>query len=135
MGVLSHFGNVPADVLAGTIEKLVAKMDETELASAFRSDLPAMPPDAAAAFVEAMFDAFRDRGESSEDAVEGAGTTLDGITQRENGALSKLVDYARTNPGVLKEATILFAEEHPEFVDALPALLRTAIAERLARKA
>ena len=130
MGVLSHFGNVPADVLVGTIEKLVAKMDETELASAFRNDLPAMPPDASVAFVE-----FRDRGESSEDAVEGAGTTLDGITQRESGALSKLVEYARTNPGVLKEATILFAEEHPEFVDALPALLRTAIAERLARKA
>src|SRR5271170_3962634 len=99
MGVLSHFGNVPAGVLVGTIEKLVSKMDEAELAAAFRSDLPSMPPDAAAAFVEAMFDAFRDRGESSEDAVEGAGTTLDAVEKHEPGAVAKLLDYAHTNPG------------------------------------
>jgi hypothetical protein len=133
--VLSHFGNVPADVLVGTIEKLVAKMDETELASAFRNELPAMPPDASHAFVEAMFDAFRDRGESSEDAVEGAGTTLDGVGSRDSNALSKLIEYARTNPGLLKEAVVLLAEEHPEFIDVLPSMLRTALAERLANKA
>jgi hypothetical protein len=135
MGVLSHFGNVPADVLVGTIEKLVAKMDETELASAFRTDLPAMPADASEAFVEAMFDAFRDRGESSEDAVEGAGTTLDGVARRDGEALAKLIDYAHVNPGVLKEAVALFAEEHPEFVGAFPASLRSAIAQRLASQA
>jgi hypothetical protein len=133
--VLSHFGNVPADVLVGTIEKLVAKMDETELASAFWSELPSMPADASDAFVEAMFDAFRDRGESSEDAVEGAGTTLDGVGNREADALSNLIEYARTNPGLLKEAVVLLAEEHPEFIDALPSTLRTALAERLAHKA
>jgi hypothetical protein len=133
--VLSHFGNVPADVLVGTIEKLVAKMDETELASAFWNELPAMPPDASDAFVEAMFDAFRDRGESSEDVVEGAGTTLDGVGSRDTDALSKLIEYARTNPGLLKEAVVLLAEEHPEFIDALPGTLRTALAERLANKA
>ena len=135
MGVLSHFGNVPADVLVGTIEKLVAKMDETELASAFRNDIPAMPADASDAFVEAMFDAFRDRGESSEDAVEEAGTTLDGVGSRDTDALSNLIDYARTNPGLLKEAVVLLAEQHPEFIDALPSTLRTALAERLANKA
>jgi hypothetical protein len=133
--VLSHFGNVSADVLAGAIEKLVAKMDEAELASAILSELPAMPADALAAFVEATFDAFRDRGESSEDAVEGAGTTLESIERREPEALSKLVEYARTNSGVLKEAVILFVEEHPGFAVALPASLRTALAQRLARNA
>ena len=133
--MLSHFGNVPADVLVGTIEKLVAKMDETELASAFWSELPSMPPDASDAFVEAMFDAFRDRGESSEDAVEAAGTTLDGVGNREAVALSNLIEYARTNPGLLKEAVVLLAEEHPEFIDALPSVLRAALAERLANKA
>ena len=132
--MLSHFGNVPAGVLAGTIEKLVAKMDETELASAFRTELTTMPADASGAFVEAMFDAFRDRGESSEDAVEGAGTTLDDVGRRDAGALASLVEYARTNPGVLKEAVTLFVEQHPQFAGALPALLRTALAQRLANK-
>ena len=133
--MLSHFGNVPADVLVGTIEKLVAKMDETELASAFWSELPSMPANASDAFVEAMFDAFRDRGESSEDAVEAAGTTLAGVGNRDADALSNLIEYARTNPGLLKEAVVLLAEDHPECIDALPTSLRTALAERLANKA
>jgi len=126
---------VPAGVLVGTIEKLVAKMDETELASAFRSDVSQMPADALGAFVEATYDAFRDRGESSEDVVEGAGTTLESVERRDGGALASLIDYARANPGVLREAVVLFAEEHPEFAGALPAVLRTAISQRLAANA
>jgi hypothetical protein len=128
---MSHFGNVPADVLVGTVEKLVSKMDETDLASEFSRDLSTMPGAAFGAFMEAMFDAFRDRGESSEDAVEGAGTTLVGIERRESAAVTALMEYARTNPGVLKEATTLFVEQHPDFVADLPATLRSAIAERL----
>jgi hypothetical protein len=128
---MSHFGNVPAGVLVGTVEKLVAKMDEADLASVFGRDLASMPAEAFGAFVEAMFDAFRERGESSEDAVEGAGTTLEHVGQREAGAVHALVEYARTNPGVLREATALFVEEHPTMVVSLPATLRTAIAERL----
>ncbi|MBV8148633.1 MAG: hypothetical protein JO092_06055 [Candidatus Eremiobacteraeota bacterium] len=128
---MSHLGNVPADVLVGTVEKLVSKMDENDLAAVFSRDLSTMPIAAFGAFMEAMFDAFRDRGESSEDAVEGAGITLAGIERRESGAVRALMDYARTNPGVLKEATTLFVEHHPELVADLPATLRTAIAERL----
>ena len=129
---MSLFGNVPAEVLVGTVEKLVSKMDESDLASVFRRDLGAMPADAFGAFMEAMFDAFRGRGESSEDAVEGAGTTLAGIERRDGGAVDALMEYARTNPGVLKEATTLFVEQRPDLVTALPSVLRSAIAERLA---
>jgi hypothetical protein len=129
---MSQFGNVPADVLVGTVEKLVSKMDEAELAAVFTRDLSTMPSDAFGAFVEAMFDAFRDRGESSEDAAEGAGTTLDGIARRDGGALRALVHYAQANPGLLKEATTIFVEERPDLVGEVPPALRTAIAERLA---
>jgi hypothetical protein len=128
---MSHFGNVPADVLVGTVEKLVSKMDEADLAAAFSRELSTMPPEASAAFVEAMFDAFRDRGESSEDAAEGAGTTIASIQARDPIALQAFVDYARQNAGLLKEATILFVEHHPALTGALPAVLRSAIAERL----
>ncbi|HZY99520.1 MAG TPA: hypothetical protein VFE36_08095 [Candidatus Baltobacteraceae bacterium] len=122
---------MPADVLVGTVEKLVSKMDEADLAAAFSHDLSTMPPEAGAAFVEAMFDAFRDRGESSEDAVEGAGTTIASIQAREDAALKAFVDYARGNAGLLRQATTIFVEQHPDFADALPAVLRSAIAERL----
>jgi hypothetical protein len=128
---MSHFGNVPADVLVGTVEKLVSKMDEAELAAAFSHELSTMPPAAAAAFVEATFDAFRDRGESSEDAAEGAGTTIASIQAREAASLEAFVDYARANPGLLKEATTIFVERHPDLTGDLPAVLRSAIAERL----
>lgn len=128
---MSQFGNVPADILVGTVEKLVSKMDEAELADAFSHDLSTMPPDAVSAFVDAMFDAFRDRGESSEDAAEGAGTTIASIHARDGTALTAFVDYGGQNPGLLKEATTIFVEHHPDLTGALPAVLRSAIAERL----
>ena len=94
------FGNVPADMLVGAVEKLLAKMDETDLAAFYERELSTMPAEVFDAFVEAIFAAFRERGESSEDAAEGAGTTLDGIERRESGArLARFLEYARDNPG------------------------------------
>jgi hypothetical protein len=122
---------VPADLLVGTVEKLVSKMDETDLATLFSRDLSTMPAAAFGAFMEATFEAFRDRGESSEDAVEGAGTTLAEIERREGDAVRALMEYARSSPGVIKEATTIFVEQHPDFVAVLPPSLRTAIAERI----
>ncbi len=127
------FGNVPADMLAGALEKLLAKMEESELASFYARELPAMPPDVYGAYVEAVFAAFRERGESSEDAAEGAGTTLESIGRREGGAADSLVRYARCNPDLLKEATTLLVQEHPELVGTLPEVLQHALAERLTR--
>ena len=128
---MSAFGNVPADVLVGTVEKLVAKMDEGELAAVYDRDWRTMPAEAFPAFVEALFDAFRERGESSEDAAEGAGTTLASIQGRDDRAVDALLKYARANPGLLKEATTLFVEHRPDLVATLPAALYGAIAERL----
>jgi transcriptional regulator len=123
-------GNVPPDVLAGALEKLLAKMDESDLAISYQRELATMPSDAFHAFVEAMFAAFRERGESSEDAAEGAGTTLENIARRERSASEALIAYARGNPDLLKETTSLFVQRRPDFVAVLPALLREALAER-----
>ena len=125
------FGNVPADMLVGAVEKLLAKMNETDLAAFFDRELSTMPPEATHEFVEALFAAFRDRGESSEDAAEGAGTTLERIANSEGAAVSALLAYARTSPDLLKEATTIFVEQRPDLVSALPASLRDALAQRL----
>lgn len=125
------FGNVPAGALGGALEKLLAKMDESDLAASYERELAAMPPDAFHAFVEAVFAAFRERGESSEDAAEGAGTTLESIARREHGAPEALVAYARANPDLLKESTALFVRRRPDFVAVLPAALRDALAQQL----
>jgi hypothetical protein len=127
------FGNVPADMLAGAVEKLLSKMDETDLVAFYERELSTMPADVFHAFVEALFTAFRERGESSEDAAEGAGTTLERITRRESGAPEALLAYARSNPDLIKESTTLFVQQRPDFITTLPAVLRDALAARLAR--
>ena len=101
------------------------------MAAAYERELSSMPPQAFDAFIEAVFSAFRERGESSEDAVEGAGVTLDGIESRDSRAIAAFVAYAQTNPGLLKEATTIFVEERPDLVSGLPAVLRGALADRL----
>jgi hypothetical protein len=125
------FGNVPADVLAGAVEKLLAKMNEADLAAFYERELSAMPPDVARAFAEALFVAFRDRGESSDDAAEGAATTVGAIEQGEPAAVGALLNYARTSPDLLKEATTILVEQRPDLISALPADLRERLAERL----
>ncbi len=129
---MSQFGNLPSAVLVGAVEKLVAKMDEADIASAFARELPLMPQPVFGAFVEATFDAFRDRGESSEDAAEGAGTTIERIGRRDPDAVAALMAYARANSGVLKEAVAHFVEAHPDDAGALPLELRAALSARLA---
>jgi hypothetical protein len=129
---VSHLGNVPAELLIGTVEKLVAKMDDGELAAEYRAAVPDMPDEACGAFVESIFDAFRDRGESSEDAVEEAGTTLERVASRETDAITALLDYAASSPGLLKESTAVFVERRPDLVHVLPRGLYDAVAQRLA---
>jgi len=125
------FGNVPPDVLAGVVEKLLGKMDETDLAAFYERELTTMPSDALHAFVEALFAAFRDRGESSEDVAEGAGTTLDAIGGNGRSAVGALLQYARHSPSLIKDATTIYVERRPDLVGTLPPSVRDALAARL----
>ena len=126
------FGNVPAEMLVDAAEKILAKMDEAVIAASYEREISRMPPDAFTALVESIFAAFRERGESSEDAAEEAGTTLERIEQRQNGAPDALLQYARTSPYLLKEATLLFIARRPELIRALPAAVRDPLAAHIA---
>ena len=128
---MSQFGNVPAETLVDAVEKHVAKMDEADLASIVRSGISSMPGGARSALVDSIFDAFRDRGESSEDAAEGANAPLAALESGEEEALAALVGYAEQNTGVLKEAMAIFAEQHTGDLDALPQSLIDGISARL----
>jgi hypothetical protein len=128
---MSQFGNVPAESIVDAVEKHVAKMDEGELASLLSGAISTMPDAACAALVSSIFDAFRDRGESSEDAAEGSNASLADLESGDRLALAALLAYARENTGVLKEAITLFAEEHTAQLYALPRSFVDAIAQRL----
>ncbi len=128
---MSQFGNVPAESIVDAVEKHVAKMDEGELASLLAGAVSTMPHAARGALVSSIFDAFRDRGESSEDAAEGANASLQDLESGDGRAVAALVTYARENTGVLKEAMTRFAEEHAEQIDALPRPFVDAVAARL----
>lgn len=129
--MMSPFGNVPTDVLVDATERLVASMGESELNAAFSRRISTMPVDGRSALVEALFEAFRDRGESSEDAAEDSGTTLEGITRGDNDALAALLAFAGENAGLLREAVACFVAGHPDLVDALPSVIRSGIAQRV----
>ena len=126
------FGNVPAETLVDAAEKILAKMDEADIAASYEREISHMPADAFTALVESIFAAFRERGESSEDAVEEAGTTLEHIEQRQDGAANALLQYARSSPYLLKEATVLFIAQRPELISALPAAVRDPLAAHVA---
>jgi len=128
---MSQFGNVPAESLVDAVEKHVAKMDEAELASLVAAQVAVMPTDAVRALAESIFNAFRDRGESSEDAAENAGTSLESIERGDLQAVATLIAYARQNTGVIKEAVGLLAEEHRDVLSTLPRTLLDGIAQRL----
>ena len=128
---MSHFGNVPAETLVDAVEKHVAKMDDADLASLLQHGVTSMPVPARSALVASIFDAFRDRGESSEDAAEGSNASLTALHAGDESALGALLGYAKDNTGVLKEAMTIFAQEHAAQLSALPRSLTDEIAKRL----
>jgi hypothetical protein len=125
------FGNVPAQTLVDAVEKHVARMDDAALAEVLTHGVAAMPQNGRSALVASIFDAFRDRGESSEDAAEGANASLERLEGAEPSAVSALIAYARTQPSLLKEAMTHFAEEHASDLESLPAQLVDGIASAL----
>jgi NAD(P)H-dependent FMN reductase len=125
------FGNVPVQTLVDAVEKHVARMEDAALADVLRNGVLTMSHDARSALVASIFDAFRDRGESSEDAAEGANASLERLEAADAQAVAALVEYAHTNPGLLKEALTHYAEEHASQLGALPAPLVDGIAGTL----
>ena len=111
-----------------SVDKFVSKMSESDLNAALEQSEQTMSAHSRALLVEAIFDAFRGRGESSEDAAEAAGADLAALANGDESALRTLIGYAKTNQGLLKEAAIVLIEEHPEIAGELAPVLRDAIA-------
>ena len=128
---MSVFGGYAPAQVVDAAERFISKMDERDLAPAIERSERAMTQEHRALLVESIFDAFRARGESSEDAAEGAGADLGAIGRGESAAVSALIAYARSNAGLLKEALIELIERRPELAAHLSPDLANGIAERL----
>lgn len=135
IGVISRSAAVPPESLADAVEKFVAKMDERDLAAALEGNLVAMPPSALRAMVEAVLEAFRERGESSEDAAEACGLAPDVLEKSTPPMARVLIRYALENAGVLKEALTVFVSRDGALLGGLPQLIRDGVAARLASSA
>ena len=123
-------GYEPPDVIDAA-ERFVSKMNESELHAEIDATERALSPQSRAMLAEAIFDAFRQRGESSEDAAEEAGADLSAIAGGDESAIRTLIGYAKKNPGLLKEAAVALIENHPPIVGQLSAGLREGIAAKL----
>lgn len=128
---MSVFGNYASAEVIDAAEKFISKMDEADVAAAIGQSERTMSAGGRTLLVEAIFDAFRARGESSEDAAEAAGTTVDAIGTANSQAVRALMEYARANPGLLKEAAIVLIERNPEIVSQLAPEFSDGIAARL----
>jgi hypothetical protein len=128
---MSAFGNYASAQVVDAAEKFISKMDERDLAAAVEQSERGMTGKSRGLLVEAIFDAFRQRGESSEDAVEAAGTTLEAVRTGDESAVRALLTYARNNAGLLKEACIVLIEVQPAIVTELAPVLSDGIARRL----
>jgi hypothetical protein len=128
---MSVFGNYASAEVIDAAEKFISKMDERDLARAIEQSERTMSSIVRSQLVESIFDAFRARGESSEDAAEGAGISLEAISNGNSEAVRSLLDYARTNPGLLKEAATMLIESYPESISQLSPELANGIAQRL----
>ena len=128
---MSVFGNFASSEVIDAAEKIISKMDEHELASAIEQSERTMSATVRTLLVEAVFDAFRQRGESSEDAAEEAGTTLEAIERSDRDAVNKLLAYARANPGLLKDAMVELVERDPATRAQLSPAIADAVKQRL----
>lgn len=131
---MSAFENYRSGDIVEAAEKFIARMDERDFATAIGKTERAMDSEGRSALVEAILEAFRERGESSEDAAEGAGTTTDGIALREPEAVAALLRYAQQNPGLLKEAATSLIELRPELLAQFSPDLVDGISARLLRR-
>lgn len=128
---MSPFGaHSPADV-AGAADKFISKMDERELAAQIASHYAQMPVEGRRVLVESILDAFRHRGESSDDVSEATGAGVDAMRDGELSALEALLHHAKQNTGLLKEAAMTLCEEHPEMLHHLPHAVVQGIAAKL----
>jgi hypothetical protein len=132
---MSLFARYGADALADAAEKCTAAMGDVELGAALVDRATALDSGGRATVADAIFAAFRERGESSDDAVEGAGTTLQQIESGDARALESLVLYAQTSPGLLREAITQYEELHPDHVGELPPVLLDGMSARLTQLA
>lgn len=131
---MSVFGNYASAQVVDAAEKFISKMDENDLASAIEQSERGMLPGGRELLIEAIFDAFRARGESSEDAAEGAGASLEALCNADPASIAALIAYGRANAGLLKEAAIALVEREPGIVAQLAPVLADGIAQRLRSK-
>ena len=130
---MSYFENFGAGEVLDAADKFISKMDEGELRSAIAQSERSMASAVRQALVESILDAFRQRGESSDDVAEAAGTTVDAISADGSSGIDALLRYAVTNPGLLREATSLFIENHPHYIEQLGPVVTGGITARLQR--
>jgi hypothetical protein len=130
---MSYFENFGAGEVLDAADKFISKMDEGELSTAIAQSERTMASAVRQALVESILDAFRQRGESSDDVAEAAGTTVDVLNENGSTGINALLRYAMMNPGLLREATSLFIEEHPNFIDQLGPVVTNGITARLQR--
>ena len=129
---MSLFGSYSPSAVVDVAEKFISKMDERRLADDIAATQATMSLDGRKALVESILEAFRGRGESSDDVAEASQTSLEAMQSGDVHAVSALLAYVQQNTGLLKEAASLLIENDPQMVAHLPSTILAGISAKLA---
>jgi len=128
---VSIFGAHDAAAIADAADKFISKMDEDALLRALQEHVSHISDAGRISLADSMLDAFRGRGESSEDVAEACGVHIDSVRAGDAAAFTLLLRYAAENNGLVKEAVASFVETQPERLRELPAVIVDGITARL----
>lgn len=131
---MSSFGAYSPSDVADAADKFISKMDERQLAGDIAAHYAQMPVEGRRALVESILDAFRHRGESSDDVSEATGASVDAMRGGELSAVEALLYYVNQNTGLLKEAAMTLCEDHPDMLHLLPETVVQGITAKLSAR-
>jgi hypothetical protein len=126
--------NAPsAQQIQGAVEHM-RQMDPNELVDQLKASVGSMNPSSLSSLGQQLLQTFTNHQSYNGDgaqAAQEAGTSEQEVASGRPGAVSAIIDYARSNPQILQAATTAFTERNPQALKDLAPGLLSGIMQRL----
>ena len=125
------FGGATAQQVASAASAHVQEADPNELADHLTQSANTMDQSSAASLGSELLAALTQHTGGAASAMDATGVTQQSVTSGEPGAVSALVQYAKSNPQVLQAAASAFMQRNPAALTSLAPGLIQGILGRL----
>jgi hypothetical protein len=126
------FGNAQPQDVAKAASDHVSQMDPSELAGHLQQSVGTMDQSSLMALGQHLLQQCLGSGTGDAAQVtQSAGTTPAEVSSGSPNAISSLIEYCKSNPGVLQAATTAFAQRNPQALEQMAPGLISGIMSRL----